>query len=129
MEPESPDSPGFLGSIRVLADGLVASVQDRIGLLSLELKEEKYRLIQTFFWISAILFTGVMAITFASITLVYLFWENARLTVLCSLTVLYSAAMVSIIIAFRRYVARQPELLASTLQELAADRECIRAKS
>jgi len=128
-EPESPDSPGILDSLRILGDGFLATLEDRIGLVSIELQEEKYRLIQTFFWISGIVFSAVMAITFASLTLVYIFWESARLAVLGGLAVLYAVALVTIIIAFRRYLARQPELLGATLQELRHDRACIPKKS
>jgi uncharacterized membrane protein YqjE len=129
MEPESPASPGILGSIRTLADGLVASAHDRLGLISLELQEEKFRLIQTFFWISAVFFAGVMAITFVSLTLVYLFWESARLAVLIALSAVYTGALVALIVAFRRYLARQPRLLAATLHELEEDRTCIRGRN
>jgi uncharacterized membrane protein YqjE len=129
MDTGHPDSPGLLGSFRNLGESLLASLQDRIALVSLELKEEKFRLIQVFFWISAILFSGAMAVTFASLTLVYLFWETSRLAVLGGLALLYSAAFVCIIVAFRRYLARQPQLLAATLQEIREDRECIRARN
>jgi uncharacterized membrane protein YqjE len=129
MDPEHPDSPGLLGSFRNLGESLLASLQDRIALVSLELEEEKFRLIQVFFWISAILFSGAMAVTFASLTLVYLFWETSRLAVLGGLALLYSAAFVCIIVAFRRYLARQPKLLAATLQEIREDRQCIRARN
>lgn len=129
MEREPTDSQGFLGSLRNLGDGLLASVEDRVGLVSLELKEEKFRMIQTFFWICAVVFSGAMAVTFASLALVYLFWESARLAVLASLALVYSGALVLIIVAFRRYLARQPQLLAGTLRELREDRECIRTKS
>jgi uncharacterized membrane protein YqjE len=129
MEPATPASAGFLHSLRALGDGLLASVQDRLELFSVELQEEKFRLIQTFVWISAAVFTGMMAIAFASLTLVYLFWESARLAVLGGLTVLYAGALVVIIIAFRRYLARQPSPFAATLHEIGEDRACIRTES
>ena len=128
MEPATPASAGFLHSLRALGDGLLATVQDRLELLSVELQEEKFRLIQTFVWISAAVFTGMMAITFASLTQVYLFWESARLAVLGGLTVLYAGALVVIIIAFRRYLARQPSPFAATLHEIGEDRACIRTE-
>ena len=99
----------------------------RLELIAIELQEEKLRLIQTFIWISAAVFTGMLAITFASLTLVYLFWVSARLAVLGGLTVLYASAFVAIIVAFRRYLARQPKPFAATLQEIQEDRACIRA--
>ena len=118
MDNEPPAHPGILGSLRTLADGLIGTAQDRLALFSLELQEEKFRLIQTFFWI-----------TFASLTLVYLFWESARLAVLGTLALVYTGALVALIVAFRRYLARQPRLLESTLRELEEDRECIRDKN
>ncbi|MBW8781211.1 MAG: phage holin family protein [Verrucomicrobia bacterium] len=126
MEKPPASSAGFIGSLRTLGDGLVAGVEDRLELLSIELHEEKFRLIQTFVWISAAVFTGMMTITFASLTLVYLFWESARLAVLGGLTALYAGALVAIILAFRRYLARQPKPFAATLEELGVDRACIR---
>jgi uncharacterized membrane protein YqjE len=126
METASSSHVGFLGSFRALGDGLLATVQDRLELFSVELQEEKFRLIQTFIWISAAVFTGMMAITFASLTLVYLFWESARLAVLGGLTVFYAGALVAIIIAFRRFIARQPRPFTATRQEIGEDRACIR---
>ena len=129
MEKPPASSTGFIASLRTLGDGLVAGVEQRLELFSIELQEEKFRLIQTFVWISAAVFTGVMAITFASLTLVYFFWESARLAVLGGLATLYAGALVAIIIAFRRYLARQPKPFVATLEELGADRACIRNPS
>jgi uncharacterized membrane protein YqjE len=126
METDTPASVGFLGSFRALGDSLLATVQDRLDLLSVELQEEKFRLIQTFIWISAAVFTGMMAVAFASLTLVYLFWESARLAVLGGLTVFYVGALVAIVIAFRRFIARQPKPFSATRQEIGEDRSCIR---
>jgi uncharacterized membrane protein YqjE len=117
---------GYLTSLRSLGDGFLASAQDRVELFTVELQEEKLRLIQTFIWISAVVFTGMMAITFASLTLVYLFWDSARLAMLGGLTILYTGALVVTIIAFRGFVARQPTPFAATLQEIEVDRACIR---
>ena len=125
MQPPDPAPPGILSSLRALGEGLIASVQDRVELVSLEVQEEKYRLIQTFIWISAAMFSTVMALTFVSLTLVYLFWESARLIVLGGLAVFYGAAAAATILAFRRYLARQPRPFAATIEELKEDRACI----
>jgi uncharacterized membrane protein YqjE len=129
MEIPSTPSAGILDSVRTFADSLLATVQDRIELISVELQEEKLRLIQTFIWISAAIFTGLLAITFASITLVYLLWDSARLAALGGLTVLYTAAMITIIVLFKRYVARQPKPFAATLQEIKSDRTYIQTEN
>ena len=129
MENTTRAGDGLLGSVRKLGDGLLALLQDRLALFSVELQEEKFRLVQTFIWISAAVFTAMMAVTFASLTIVYLFWESARLAALIGLTLLYTGALIAIVVAFRRYLARQPKPFSATLQEIAEDRACIRTKS
>ena len=129
MDTASPAPTGFLSSFRALGDGLLNTVQHRLELFSVELQEEKFRLIQTFIWISAAVFAAMMTLTFASLTLVYLFWDSARLAVLGGLTLVYAAALVAIIVAFRRFTARQPNPFTASLQEIGADRACIRSEN
>jgi uncharacterized membrane protein YqjE len=129
MEKTTPGSAGILGSLRSLGDHLLASVQDRLELFSIDLHEEKFRLIQTFIWISVGVFTGMMAVMFASLTMVYLFWESARLAVLGGLAGFYLVALAIVVVAFRRFIARQPKPFAATLQEINTDRACIRNPS
>lgn len=129
MPTDPPAAPGFLDSFRALSDGLLATAEDRLELFSVELQEEKFRLIQIFFWISAAAFTGMMAITFASLTLVYFFWDSARLAVLGGLTAFYAVALVIIIIAYRRFTARLPSPFLASRQELREDRACIRKEN
>lgn len=125
--PAAPTS--FIGSLRSLGDGVLASVEDRLELFATELQEEKYRLIQTVIWICAAAFTGMMAIIFLSFALVYLFWDSARLAVLGGFSVMYAAALVAVIIAFRRFLKRQPRPFEGTLSEIREDRACIRSES
>src|SRR5215217_5687806 len=123
----TPSAPaGFLHSFRAFSAKLVGAVHDRIELFGVELHEEKLRLIQIFIWISAAVFSGMMAVTFASLMLVYLFWENARLAVLGGLTVFYIAAFVAIGLTLRRTLSRGRSPFAGTLRTLADDRACIR---
>ena len=129
MDPNSGEAPGLLHSLRTLGDGLVTGLHSRLELLALELHEEKYRLIQIFFWISGAVFSAVMAITFVSLTLVYVFWESARLAVLGGLAFFYVGAFVTIVVVFRRFLARQPRPFAATLEELQEDSACIRKET
>ena len=129
MDTANPRSPGLLGSLCSLGDGLLASVQDRLELIAIELQEEKLRLIQTFIWISAAVFSGLLAIVFASLTLVYLFWDSARLAVLSGLTLFYAVSLVVVVVALRRFLAHQPSPFAATLEEIGEDRACIRNRN
>ena len=129
METRTPGSSGLLGNLRGFADGLIGSAHDRLELLAVELHEEKFRLIQIFVWISAIVFLAVLAVVCASMALVVLFWESSRVAVVCSLAGGYFVALIVAAIGFQRYLKRQPKPFAGTLSELRQDRECIRAEN
>jgi uncharacterized membrane protein YqjE len=120
-----PASSGLFDSLRSLGANLLGTVHDRVELFAVELHEEKVRLIQLLFWIGAIAFAGVMAMTFVSLTLVYLFWDSARLAVLGGLALFYLAAFGGTALAFRRHLGRQPRPFDGTLAELEEDESCL----
>jgi uncharacterized membrane protein YqjE len=122
-------APGLLNSLRELADGVVASAEDRLELISVELQEEKFRLIRNFVWLGAALFIGVLALMFVSLAVVFCFQGGARLLALGAFAVVYTAAFVGIVLGARRHLAREPRPFAATLEEFGRDRECIRPES
>jgi uncharacterized membrane protein YqjE len=126
MAADSPPPTGLCGALRTLGDTLVGTVQDRLELVSVELQEEKIRLVQMFAWISAALFAGMMTLIFASLTLVYTLGDDNRPAALGGLAVLYGTGLVVIVVAFRRHLARQPKPFAASLREIREDRACIR---
>jgi uncharacterized membrane protein YqjE len=119
----------LLGSLRGFADGLLGSVHDRLELVTIELQEEKHRLVQTLVWISGILVLGFLALVFASFALVIWLWDTARVAAVCGVALGYAVGLVVVIILFRRYLARQPRPFAATLDELQHDRACIRPEN
>jgi uncharacterized membrane protein YqjE len=125
METPPAAGHGFLEALRALGDSLLASARDRIELIAIEVQEEKFRLIRIFIWISGVVFAGMMAATFVTLTLVYLFWDDARLAVLIGFAVLYTGVLIGLMMAFRRFLARQPRPFAATLEEIAEDRACM----
>ncbi|HLP01519.1 MAG TPA: phage holin family protein [Opitutaceae bacterium] len=120
------DTSGLFGSLRELGDGLLAGAQGRLELFSIELQEEKLRLLKTVVGVGAAVFLGMLAVVFTSLTVVFLFWETARLAVLGSLALFYAGALVVALLLLRRFFARQPSPFAATLHEFGKDRECIR---
>ena len=126
MDNRTPASSGLIDAFRKLGESLIGTIHDRLELLSVEFQEEKIRLIRLFVAISVALFSGMMAVTFASITLVYLFWESARLFVLIALTLLYGGGAAWIVLSVRRAFLTQSKPFEGTLQELKEDRECFR---
>jgi uncharacterized membrane protein YqjE len=129
MELHAPGSAGLLGSVRAFADGVLGSVHERIELLAVELHEEKHRLVQIFIWISSIVFLAMLATVFASLAVVVLYWDTARVQVVCLLAAAYAVALVAVVFGFRRYLKRQPRPFSATLNELKQDRECIRPEN
>ena len=109
-----------------LGENLIGTVKDRVELISIELQEEKYRFVQLIIWLSATVFAGVMTLSFATITVVYLFWDTARIAVLAGFTGLYGLALILVIIALRRVFTHQPKPFEGTIESLTEDRECIR---
>ena len=128
MDDPSPASPGFTASLAELGDNLIGTLQERIELISIELQEEKCRLSRLIIWMSAAVFAGVMTLSFATLTIVYLFWESARLGVLAGFTMLYGAALAWMIVLLRRSFA-QPKPLQTTIETLKEDRECIQRQN
>lgn len=126
MDPSPPASAGLFEAFRRLGETLIGTLHDRIELLSIELEEEKRRLIRLFVAVGAALFAGLMAVTFAGITLVYFVPEPARPWALLGLTLAYAGAAVALVVAVRRALARQPRPFAGTLRELKEDRACLR---
>lgn len=129
MEPQPPGPSGLTGSLRGLADGVLGSIEDRFELLSIELHEEKNRLLQLAIWISAIVTLALLAIVFASLALLVVFWETARVPVVVALAVAYAGGLGAAVSGFRRYLARQTKPFAATIAELQIDRSCIRDNS
>lgn len=129
MDRHAPGVGGLRDSLRGLIESIFRSAHGRVQLLAVELHEEKFRLIQTIVWISAAAFAGIMAITFASLAVVYLFWETARLAVLIAFTLVYAIAFLVIVARFRAFVARMPRPFEDTVAELEQDAQCIRPRS
>jgi uncharacterized membrane protein YqjE len=123
-----PAQPGIRGALRALGDGVLGSIEDRMALFALEVEEEKRRLIRTMIWISATLFTAVMATGLATLTVVYLFWDSARIVVLASFAGFYAALLATSVIALRRATMRQDPPFAATIAEIQEDRRCIRGE-
>lgn len=105
-----PVTPAAVRSLLPLGDGLLTTMRERLERFTVELQQEKIRRVRLFTWISAVVFTGLMAVLLAGFTLVHLGWEIARVVVLGGLLVLYGGAVGAIIIAFHCYLAWHPKL-------------------
>jgi uncharacterized membrane protein YqjE len=129
MDGPNDSSDGLLNTLRRMADNVLGLAQDRVELLSLELHEEKYRLLElvgrTFLAVSL----GLMALILVSFTIVVLFWDSARVTVLVLMSVLYIGATAWAYWKLRTRVRVGRRPLADSLNELKKDRECLQTKN
>jgi len=124
-----PPPSGPFAALRGLADGLLGAVRERLELFSIELQEEKLRFFRTLIWLSATIFAAMLLVVFASLTLVYLFWETARLQILAGLTTGYLAAFLILLSRTRRAMRGRLRPFAATLAELGEDQACIPPRS
>jgi uncharacterized membrane protein YqjE len=124
--PRAAPVPGLIGALRQAGDGLIATVQDRVALVSLEVQEEKARLLRVHLWLSLALGTGLLALTFASLAVVYLLRHYAPLAALLGFTLLYAAACGAVVAGLRRLLRDEPRPFAASLEELEKDRACLR---
>jgi uncharacterized membrane protein YqjE len=127
--PVESAAPGFVASLRRLGDGLLATVQDRVALFSIEVQEEKAQLLRLYVWLSVTLLTGLLAFVFASLTLLYLLWDRAPVAALVILTAFYAAACIALTLTLRRRLRSQDRPFAGTLDEMEKDRTCLREKA
>ncbi len=126
MDSAAAKPSSVLAAASSLLDSVLASLQNRVQILSIELQEEKIRLVQLLVWVAAIVFGGMMTVAFASLTVIYFFWENARLAALGGMTVFYAVGVLILWIKLKSYLARQARPFQATLSELEKDRACIR---
>jgi uncharacterized membrane protein YqjE len=129
MESSPPASSGFFKNLSGLGDSLLGALQERIELVSVELQEEKYRLVRLIIWGGAAVFAGVMTLSFATLTIVYLLWDTARLAALGGFTLLYGGVLIWVIMMLRRQFTHQPKPFEATIDSLTEDRACIRRQT
>ena len=125
MDSAAAKPSSVLSAASALLESVLASVHNRIQIFSIELQEEKIRAIQLLVWVAAIVFAGMMTLAFASLTVIYFFWENARLAALGGMTVVYAVGLIILWKRLQIYLARQPKPFEATLSELEKDRACI----
>ena len=125
MSDTSESKTGIWTSLKKTLDAVLRTVENRVELLSVELQEEKCRLVEALLCVAAVVTFGMMALTLITFTLVAVFWENGRIPVLVGLCVVY------LVIAGLAWRALQTRLKArsafsGTLEEIKKDRECLK---
>lgn len=121
-------SHGFLDSVRQLGENLVSTVHDRLELFSLELQEEKFRIIRILVLANGAIFSLFLALIFLSLTITYLFWDAARIWVLVGFTFFYTVLFGGIVLALKKVASRLSAPFEDTRREIAHDRDALRGR-
>lgn len=116
---------GFIHSLRRLGANVIGLVADHARLVSLELAEEKQRLLQLLVWTAAVMLAGLLTVIFITATLVVLLWKHFGVGALGAFALLYLIAFAVLALAFRSYLRRQPAPFAGLVDELQQDRSWI----
>ncbi|MCF8063062.1 MAG: phage holin family protein [Deltaproteobacteria bacterium] len=118
---------GYLTDLTATASDLLhdgfALIETRMQLLSLELQEEKSRVVGLLVWAASAVFFGILAVAMVTFTVIYLLEGEGRVVAMVLFTLFYLlAAAVSAVVIRKKLLSTKP--FARTLEALKKDREC-----
>ena len=116
-------SPRLMESIKRLLSTLTSIVSTRLELLANELQEERLHLTQMLFFALFALFCFGVGVLLLAAFIVVLFWDEHRLAVLGTLSVVFFALGMLTTMLLRSRVEAKSKLFSVSLAELAKDRE------
>jgi len=119
---ETPPPPaGILESLRRLGRTGAAVLQNRLELFSVELEEQKVRVVRLLVLAGAAIFRGNTALLTVSATIVVVVGAAARVPVLIGLSLLYVAGAVWAALALRQELRSAPPPFQESVSELKKD--------
>ncbi len=111
---------GLLGSLRRVYDTSVLILKNRVELATIELKEEKSRLISAAIWCGVFLFSSVMALIAITFTFLFLFWEERLYVAIGLLAFCLIGGLTAFLIVKKRLGAPKP--FSETIAQFKKDR-------
>lgn len=123
-----PNRAGFFAALKRLLATLLASGRARLELLSVELEEEKIRVLDLLVSALAAVFFIALAIVLGIVFLAVAYWEQRVLVFggACALTLLIGVVLV---LRIRGLTAKPSKLFRSSLAELDKDLDALREQS
>lgn len=111
--------------------GLLATLLDifqtRLALFSVEVEEEKLRLIKTMAWGAAAVMLATLALGFGGVLAAVVFWDTRREWVLIVLMLAFACSSAGAFWLARALAQPSGGCLQATLDELASDRQVLMA--
>jgi len=114
---------GFLASIRKAFDDGLAVIQSRVELFGLELREEKWRFLETVVLILAAFFLAMMGVLLLSATLLFSVEDEARIYVAAALCAASLLGAGWAFLSVKKRVKGDPGAFSETAAQLRKDRE------
>ncbi len=119
---------GLLGSVKQMLLTASQLLESRVELFLLELKEERLRVLAALLLVLAGGICALMTLVLVTFTIVVVFWNEYRITVLVALTGAYAAGAAGAFVALRRRLRRWQAFSAS-LEQIKKDRACLETKN
>jgi uncharacterized membrane protein YqjE len=128
MDEEGESTPGILASLGRLLVTVIAVAQNRLELLLVELREERWRLFDTLLLAGVVLILATMTLMTATVTIVVVCVRAERLDLVVALVLLYLAGTIFSLWRLRvRLKTWVP--FSATLAELKKDKACLEDKN
>ncbi|OJW95385.1 phage holin family protein [Thiobacillus sp. 65-1402] len=124
MSEAAPEgSKGLFDSLKGLAASLIAIVHTRLDLLSLDLEEERARLMSVLAMMLVALFCLGVGVLLLAILIAAAFWDSHRLLALGGLGGAFLVGGAAAFGVARHKLKTKPKLFAASLAELSKDRQ------
>ena len=122
---DSPPNPGgWLELLRRMGESFLALLRNRFELFSVELQEEKLRLLNLVLWICLAAALGFAGVFVGIVALAFLLWTLAGYLGLIGLAAICFGAAVAIIMGISKKIQSGPAPFAQTVAEFRKDSEC-----
>lgn len=117
----------MLSILRTLLHTTLDTVQNRVDLFAVELREEKLRLTTLLLWAGAVLFFACMAAVVLTLAVILLFEGQARTYAAAVVGLLYLAGAIVAYRSLRAWLKKQPQAFSESSEQLKKDREWLRS--
>lgn len=113
----------LLASLQRLLATLIEILQTRVAIIATEFEEERERIRELIVFGFLAMFFVSIGLTLVTVFIVMLLWENNLVYMLGGCALLYLALGLIIGLVLHRRLKSRPRLFATTLTELAKDRD------
>ena len=110
--------------MRRMGESFLALLRNRFELFSVELQEEKLRLLNLVLWLCVAAALGFAGVFVTVVALAFILWTVAGYLGLIGLAVICFGAAVAIIMGIRKKIQSGPVPFSQTVAEFRKDSEC-----